>query len=616
MRLRRGADHLVTAFLTAGVLSLVVPGFDQPWVSVTWHRPFVGALFVAGGLAVWATWARLRWDGGSRAAMLFAAFAALGGIYFPHVLLEATGPDPAHLVFGPASRLAFGVLLVAAVGGVELPRRLREPRVLLAVVAVVIVATDAVLHSAWFRAALLSDPLPILRGLEGAAAAAQVTALITMAVRRRGEWSPFGTALSRATVVMIGASLLFLSTAPWTLRWWLAHLGLLVAAALISSAILLERGRRGSLAATVELDAASSLADALLDEYPSGVAGIADDGTLLAWNAAARTITGWDEGEARTRMDELVEGRRVLGRAIVEIRTVAVHRLGRTVRVVFLQDVSDHVELERENHRLDELTAALEVALSEKDELLGVVAHELRNPLGVVRGFAITLGLRMADRVDETEALLLERTEASAVRMLQLVDDLLSYAQHGGEGLVPRLVRKDVDVSELVAATLEVYSAAAEQKQIEFVADLASPCRAYVDGSKIEQVVDNLISNALKYSPRGASVHVSTEVRADVVAVVVADTGQGIPEDEQGMLFQPFGTASSQPTDGEVSTGLGLAIADRLVRAHGGVIDVLSAPGKGATFSMLLPRDGVGERTDEIGVAEGGGSISSDPRAG
>src|SRR5205085_9530504 len=110
-----------------------------------------------------------------------------------------------------------------------------------------------------------------------------------------------------------------------------------------------------------------------------------------------------------------------------------------------------------------------------------------------------------------------------------------------------------------------------------------------VDPVRIHQVLDNLIGNAVKFSPAGARVRVELRHADGSTEVAVSDSGPGIPEAEQGALFTFYGRTSVQPTAGEGSTGLGLAIARRIVEEHGGRIGVVSAPGTGSTFTFVLP---------------------------
>jgi two-component system sensor histidine kinase/response regulator len=114
-------------------------------------------------------------------------------------------------------------------------------------------------------------------------------------------------------------------------------------------------------------------------------------------------------------------------------------------------------------------------------------------------------------------------------------------------------------------------------------------CRARGDRAAILQILDNLISNALKYSPPKTTVHVHTLPEREHVVVSVRDEGPGINEEDQKKLFQKFSRLSARPTGGESSTGLGLAIVKRLAEAMSGTVQCHSVPGSGATFSLRLP---------------------------
>jgi signal transduction histidine kinase len=116
--------------------------------------------------------------------------------------------------------------------------------------------------------------------------------------------------------------------------------------------------------------------------------------------------------------------------------------------------------------------------------------------------------------------------------------------------------------------------------------------QAEVDKDRILQVLDNLVSNAIKFSDSGTRVDVVVESTDESVVVSVRDRGQGIPEAEQERLFRPFSRTSVKATAGEESTGLGLAICRKIVEAHGGRISVQSEPGKGSVFAFSLPRTG------------------------
>jgi len=145
---------------------------------------------------------------------------------------------------------------------------------------------------------------------------------------------------------------------------------------------------------------------------------------------------------------------------------------------------------------------------------------------------------------------------------------------------VVEIVERSVHLSNIEAAK--------KSTRIEIVKKDGDPI-VDVDRNKIRQVVDNLISNAVKYSPRGSIITVLIHANDSVAGFAVRDSGPGVPEHERHKLFKDFGRLSAQPTGGEKSTGLGLAICRKIVEAHSGTIGVNSVPGRGAEFFVNLP---------------------------
>lgn len=244
-----------------------------------------------------------------------------------------------------------------------------------------------------------------------------------------------------------------------------------------------------------------------------------------------------------------------------------------------------HRELAATNARLEELDRR-------KDAMLGTVAHDLRNPLGSISGFAQTLTAQLGATLDPSSTRLLRRIVQLAEQMLDVVEDLLDVSVIKGEGL--SLARTPVDIAELVSDAVEIYRSAAAQKGVRFVVDgVDEPRIADVDEGRIMQVFDNLLSNAVKYSPNDAAATVTVTVAADApegeLRVSVADEGAGIPVDERGRVFEPFGRTTTRPTADERSTGLGLSIAQSIVAAHKGRIGFDDRPGGGTTFWVVLP---------------------------
>lgn len=242
--------------------------------------------------------------------------------------------------------------------------------------------------------------------------------------------------------------------------------------------------------------------------------------------------------------------------------------------------VSLQRELARQNAELERLNA-------QKNELLGMAAHDLRTPLSVILGYSQFMIGDTAITADQ-QRLFLGRIVTSAEFMLKLVDDLLDVARIEAGKL--HLRREDTDLDALLRGAVEVASVLARPKDIEVSFACPEPLpRLVVDPVKIEQVMNNLLGNAVKFSGPGTRVAVGAALRDGAVAVSVQDQGPGIPAAERDRLFRPFGTTSVRATGGEKSTGLGLAIAKRIVEAHGGRLSLDSEVGQGTTFTFTLP---------------------------
>jgi len=249
------------------------------------------------------------------------------------------------------------------------------------------------------------------------------------------------------------------------------------------------------------------------------------------------------------------------------------------------------VEAQRE---LQRRKAELDRASARMNELLGMTAHDLRGPLGSIGSLAQTLHHRAADRLDDTERMVLERIHHSSERMLTMVEDLLSLSEVDRGGLA--LDRQPCDLVEVVRSAVGFSQLVAAEKDISIEATLPpDPVEVVADDAKMEQVVSNLLGNATKYSHRGSTVEVELSADDDRAVLRITDHGVGIPADELDGIFAPFTKTSSQPTEGESSTGLGLAIVQRIVRGHGGQVEVSSEVNKGTTMTVSLPRGPDGE---------------------
>jgi signal transduction histidine kinase len=223
-----------------------------------------------------------------------------------------------------------------------------------------------------------------------------------------------------------------------------------------------------------------------------------------------------------------------------------------------------------------------------KNKFLGMAAHDLRNPLSAIKGLLeLTLEGSFGTLGVEQREMLTEVSKASD-GMLILVNDLLDVsAIESGHVTLHVNPHHIEEIIELCVKSNRMFAA---PKSIELTTDLPPKLPLVsVDPDRIKQVINNLVSNAIKYSLPITTVKVTARVAGNELHVAVIDQGQGIPKGELDRLFKDFSRTSVRPTGNERSTGLGLAIARRMVEAHGGSIWVDSSVGTGSTFTFSLP---------------------------
>jgi signal transduction histidine kinase len=266
-----------------------------------------------------------------------------------------------------------------------------------------------------------------------------------------------------------------------------------------------------------------------------------------------------------------------------------------------LEDQSAEIEIT--NATLQEQNAELAALNREKIELMGIVAHDLKNPIGAVRGLAelIANGAVESANIQEVATQIVSTGD----RMLGLVANVLDSNRL--ESGAMRLSMVEMDILPVVEATCWQYHSAAETKNITIHYQPQAPSTlVFVDEQAIMQVLDNIISNAVKYSPHGKNVfvrigHSSNKVSLinapmtnpprtnDFIRVEIQDEGEGISQEDMKRLFGKFARLSARPTGGEHSTGLGLSIVKKMVEAMNGKVWCESELGKGATFIVELP---------------------------
>jgi PAS domain S-box-containing protein len=223
-----------------------------------------------------------------------------------------------------------------------------------------------------------------------------------------------------------------------------------------------------------------------------------------------------------------------------------------------------------------------------KDEFVALISHELRTPLSSIIGYLEVLFDDATGPLTQRQRRFLEVVDRNARRQLRLVSDLLFVSQVDAGRL--RLHIDDVDVAELAKAAIEAAQprAKAGDVTLQLEADDATTLRG--DPDRLGQVIDNLLTNAIKFTPRDGVVDVRVTGNTDTVAIEVSDTGVGIPAAEQRQLFTRFFRASTATSRAIPGIGLGLTIVKAIVDAHRGTVSVTSAEGNGTTFRIYLPR--------------------------
>jgi signal transduction histidine kinase/CheY-like chemotaxis protein len=247
-------------------------------------------------------------------------------------------------------------------------------------------------------------------------------------------------------------------------------------------------------------------------------------------------------------------------------------------------------DLTAANRRLAAQWARLRQANAFKSEILGTVAHDLKNPLGVILGRTEILKelIARAGALDEEAQAQLAYIRNAAKGLTEMVDDLMADAM--ADALDITIKREPVDLAVLVEEVAEAYHPAAARKEQTITVSAPADQTAMVDADRVRDAIANLVSNAIKYSPIGGPIELLVSRKDDAIVVQVRDQGPGLSPEDISRLFGRFQRLSAKPTAGETSTGLGLSIVKRIVDLHGGQIAVESAgPGHGATFVMTLP---------------------------
>lgn len=364
--------------------------------------------------------------------------------------------------------------------------------------------------------------------------------------------------------------------------------------------------------------------DALLEATGDGVLGVDLDGKCTSLNRAGARLLGYTEGEIRGRDVHLTlfhsraDGTPVPREVSPVLRSVADGRpmdsgdddvLWRRKRVPFparwsLRPLVDGVDLRggvltfTDMTEIREKEEALQRAVESREDVVSIVSHDLRNPLGVVLAAAdLLLDLPLDEQQRRRQAEIISR---SGRRMQRLIEDLLDVARIEAGALV---VRPSLEVLvPILEEARDLFLDQAEEKGIDIVVRSGpGELSARVDRDRLLQALSNLLDNALRFTPEGGRIVLAVDDAGPDVTISVADSGTGIEPAMQESLFDRF--AQTQKS-GRGGAGLGLAIVDGVASAHGGGVAVTSTPAEGSRFDLTLPKAGpaLGGETAQLRV--------------
>ena len=244
-------------------------------------------------------------------------------------------------------------------------------------------------------------------------------------------------------------------------------------------------------------------------------------------------------------------------------------------------------ELKKLKSELEEKNLSLHELIKVKNELLGMASHDLRNPLTSIKGYSGFLLKKGATLKEDTRTDFLKIIHTASGNILGLLNDLLNLSAIESGQLILNL--QPGNLRGLIEERVKLYTHLATEKNIHFKINFQETTVVTFDTPRIRQVLDNLLTNAIKFSPVGGTIEITMESGKGCVRVTVTDEGPSIKNEDLDDLFQPFNKFGSDPT--KKGTGLGLAIAKKMVKLHGGALTFKPSKNQGASFSFELPEN-------------------------
>ncbi len=223
-----------------------------------------------------------------------------------------------------------------------------------------------------------------------------------------------------------------------------------------------------------------------------------------------------------------------------------------------------------------------------KNEFLANISHELRTPLNSILGFSDILGANLYGELNRKQAEYVNDIKISATHLLGMINEVLDMSKI--EARAMKIVKSSFWISRAVDEVCNIVAPLASKKQITITKNMTEDFEVFADYQKIQQILYNLVSNAIKFTPEEGQVDITAAYGTDNFKLVVHDTGIGIDEKYHGKIFAKFVQLDSAYTKKESSTGLGLTITKELVELHGGKISLISEVNNGSTFIVEIPQ--------------------------
>ena len=352
--------------------------------------------------------------------------------------------------------------------------------------------------------------------------------------------------------------------------------------------------------------------DPLLDRAPCGFASIADDGTIVDLNTTLTELLGYTRIELRgwhlqkilppggrifyqTHVFPMLKLHGMVDEIYIPLRTRDGHDLPmlmngvRRERDGLLINDCVFVRMLQRHAYEDQLLEArrlAEEASAAKAKFLSMMSHDLRTPLTTIFGHTRLLQAGVHGPLNDDQQDGLQRIRAASEELLRMIDDVLTFATIGSGRVEVRPRR--VELAEAVSRAESLVRLRSAQAGLELVTD-AGPLAVEADPDRLQQVLLNLLTNAIKFTPEGGRVSLTAEERGERVRIHVRDTGVGIAPDQLQHVFEPFVQLDNRLAGAERGVGLGLAISRDLARAMNGDLFADSTPGEGSVFTVELP---------------------------